>query len=79
MAFRKQLPAKPVPTVREMVTKYGDDWYLYSVSHAISSPVWSGDRRRGDYSDAWVMKRCETGERDRIDPWDVRDAGEDAP
>jgi hypothetical protein len=70
-SFRKQLPPKPVPTVREMVTKYGDEWYLFCASHPISRAVWSGDKKRGDYYDAGIMIRCEEGKRDRIDPVDV--------
>lgn len=72
MAFRKELPKPPVPTVREMVTKYGDDWYLYCASHPISSAVWRGDRRRADYRDEYIMSQCEKGQRDRVDEWDLR-------
>lgn len=79
MSFRKQLPQKPEPTVREMVTKYGDKWYLFCASHAISSPVWQGDMRRGDYYDPLRMRRCEKGEIDRVDDWDLRAANDSPP
>ncbi len=72
MAFRKQLPQKPVPTVREMVTKYGDEWYLFCASHPISKAVWMGDMKHGDYHDPLIMRQCEKGERDRVDDWDAR-------
>lgn len=72
MSFRKQLPQKPVPTVREMVTKHGDEWYLYCASHPISSPVWKGDMRRGDYHDPILMNQFEKGQRDRVDDWDAK-------
>jgi hypothetical protein len=71
MAFRKQLPQKPTPTVREMVTKYGDDWHYYCASHPISSGVWRGDKHRGDYNDDMVMRECEKGQRDRVDDLDT--------
>ena len=77
MSFRKQLPQKPAPTVREMVARYGDEWYLFCASHPISSAVWLGDRTRDEY-EATVMRIFEQGERDRVDDWDLRDA-EDRP
>lgn len=73
MAFRKEIKKDPPPTVRELVRKYGDDWYLYCATGPISSAVWQGDKRHGDYSDPWVMRRCEKGERDRVDNWDLRE------
>lgn len=76
MAFRKQISQKPVPTVRELVTKYGDEWFLFAASHPVSSPVWQGDMRRVDYLDYRTMKLCEEGRRDRIDSYDVRYAEE---
>lgn len=79
MAFRKQLPQQPAPTVRDMVTKYGDRWYLFCASHPISNAVWMGDWRCGDYHDAQVMKQLETAQRDRIDPWDVRECHDRPP
>jgi hypothetical protein len=79
MSFRKQLPQKPVPTVREMVTKYGDEWYLFCASHPISSAVFRGDMQRCDYYDALRMKRCEKGEIDRVDDWDLSAADERLP
>lgn len=78
MAFRKQLPKEPTPTVRDMVTKYGDNWHLFSACHPISSGVWYGDKRRGDYFDPILMRQWEKGERDRVDEWDLRTA-EDRP
>ncbi len=72
MAFRKQLPKLPAPTVREMVTKYGDQWYFFCASHPISQAVWLGDKMRGDRYDAAIMRQCEKGERDRVDDWDAR-------
>lgn len=71
MSFRKQLPQAPTPTVREMVTKYGDDWYLFCASHPISNAVWRGDNRRGDYHDPSLMRRMEKGELDRVCEWDI--------
>lgn len=56
-----------------MVTKYGDEWYLFSASHPISSAVWKGDRLSGESLEAIRMRQFEKGERDRIDPWDVRE------
>lgn len=76
MAFRKQVPQTPAPTVREMVSKYGDDWHLFSASHPISQAVWKGDMRRGDYYDQLIMNQCEKGERDRVDEWDLRSAND---
>lgn len=74
MAFRKQFPQKPVPTVRDMVTRHGDDWHLFCAAHPISSAVWKGDMRGGDYYDPVIMRQCERGERDRVDDWDLRQA-----
>lgn len=71
MAFRKQMPQEPIPTVREMVKKYGDDWYLFCASSPISQGVWRGDKQYGDYSDAIIMKMCEEGRRDRVSDWDI--------
>jgi hypothetical protein len=79
MAFRKQLPKPPQPTVREMVTKYGDQWYLFCASHPISSGVWQGDHNSGEHHAAIVMRQFEKGERDRVDEWDLRDASDRPP
>lgn len=79
MAFRKQLPQRPAPTVREMVTKYGDEWYLFCASHPMSNAVWQGDWNHNERHEATVMCQFEKGERDRIDPWDVREGHDDRP
>ena len=80
MAFRKDVNKnRPVPTVREMVTKYGDRWYLFCASHPISSAVWQGDMRCGDYHEATIMTQFEKGNRDRIDSWDLHEANARPP
>lgn len=79
MAFRKQLPQLPAPTVREMVTKHGDQWYLFCASHPISNAVWMGDMRSGERHEYTLMNMFETGKRDRIDPWDVRETYDRLP
>lgn len=71
MAFRKEIRKDPPPTVRSMVSQYGDDWALFCATHPISSPVWNGDKDTAARHDAYVMLRCEKGERDRIDPYDL--------
>ena len=78
MSFRKQLTPKPAPTVREMVTLYGDRWYLFCASHPISSAVFEGERTH-DRLDALLMKQCEQGERDRVDEYALRYANEREP
>lgn len=80
MAFRKESPQRPKPTVREMVEKYGDKWYLFCATHPISSAVFSGDMMTyGDRHEATIMSLCEKGQRDRVDDWDAMDRHELPP
>lgn len=79
MAHRKQFPPKPVPTVREMVTKYGDEWYWFCASNPISYAVLRGDKKGWDYYDYFIMHECEKGERDRVSDWDLRNEDDRPP
>ena len=79
MSFRKEMKKSTPRTVREMVTQYGDEWYLYCASQPISNAVWNGDMMHGDRHDAQIMRQCEKGERDRVDDWDLRAAEDRSP
>lgn len=66
--YLKQQPLKPVPTVRELVAKWGDDWALMG-----SAPHWSSvlQDKGPDYMDGFRMRQYERGQKSRIRREDV--------
>lgn len=72
MAFRKALPPKPTPTVREMVTQHGDNWRL--LFGGANLPFVRREHMERETSDTWDaqnMREMERGERDRIREHDL--------
>ena len=80
MAFRKQLPKLPEPTVREMVAKYGDDWRL--LFGGTSLPFVRRQHMERTTSDTWEaahMLKMEQGELDRVPELDLYGANDRPP